>query len=145
MFIRLALGINLINMLPELLINTTLVWEKAGEFYDLLMAVFKSLIPLTVFIGYISITFIFLFYTIGQHQLTFDFLTDLNLDDMAGGIIQEYSDGDEPGEDRYEDIVGNMMEDEELDIAYRTIGMTVIFVYQMLLGDASPDGFTAFK
>lgn len=87
-------------MLPEILINTTLVWEQAGMFYDLLVAVFKSLVPLTVFIIYISITFIFLFYTIGQHQLTFDFFTDLNLDDMAGGILREYPDGYEPGQER---------------------------------------------
>lgn len=90
MNVRIALGLNLWNMLPELLINTTLVWEPAGMFYDLLVAVFKSLVPLTVFIGYISITFIFLFYTIGQHQLTFDFYTATNLDDMEGGIINEF-------------------------------------------------------
>lgn len=38
-----------------------------------------------------------------------------------------------------------MQEDENKDIAYRTMGLSIIYVYQMLLGDASPDGFTAFK
>ena len=57
---RLALGFNIINMLPDLLINTTLIWEPAALFYDLLIAVFKSLVPLVVFIIYIGFTFVFL-------------------------------------------------------------------------------------
>jgi hypothetical protein len=142
---RFSLMANLLNMLPSLLITTTLIWEPAAIFYDLLMAVLESLMPLTVFIGIIFVTFIFIFYTIGQHQLTFDFYTDYNLDDMAGGIIREYVDGMEPGQDRYEDILGNMYEDEELDIEYRGIAKTFVYVYQMLLGDASHDGFLAFK
>ena len=78
-------------MLPDLLINTTLVWEPAAVFYDLLIAVFKSLVPLVVFIIYIMVTFIFLFYTFGQHQLIFDYYTDINMDDMEGGIVREYA------------------------------------------------------
>lgn len=97
LIMRFSLMANLINMLPSLLITTTLVWEPAAIFYDLLMAVLISLMPLTVFIGIIFVTFIFIFYTIGQHQLTFDFYTDYFLDDMAGGIIREYVDGMEPG------------------------------------------------
>jgi hypothetical protein len=96
MIIRIALGLNLINMLPDLLITTTLIWEPAASFYDLLIAVFSSLVPLVVFIVYIGLMFLFLFYTAGQHQLVFDFYTALNLDDMEGGIIREYDDGFEP-------------------------------------------------
>ena len=87
-------------MLPDLLINTTLIWEPAAIFYDLLIAVFKSLVPLVVFMLYMGMTFVFLLYTLGQHQLSFDFYTDVNLDDMEGGIIREFDQGDEPGEER---------------------------------------------
>lgn len=38
-----------------------------------------------------------------------------------------------------------MHEDESLEIEYTTIGGTFMYVYQMLLGDASHDGFTAYK
>lgn len=100
MIIRFALGINIVNLLPDLLKNTTLVWEEAAIFYDLLIAIFSALVPLAVFIVYIVFTFVFLFYTLGKHQLTFDFFSDENLDDMEGGIHREYSDGDEPGEER---------------------------------------------
>lgn len=94
MIIRFALGINIINLLPELLKTTTLVWEEAAIFYDLLMAIAQALVPLAVFIVYIVFTFVFLFYTIGKHQLTFDFFSDVNLEDMEGGIVREYPDGD---------------------------------------------------
>lgn len=98
--VRASLGINLINLLPDLLIKTTLVWEPAAMFYDLLGAVFSSLIPLVVFIGYIGVTFIFLFYTIGQHQMTFDFHSDENLASMTASMNREYEVGDDPGEER---------------------------------------------
>jgi hypothetical protein len=87
MFIRLALGVNLLNMLPDLLTNTTLVWEPAAVFYDLLLAIFNALVPLVVFIAYICGVCICLFYIIGQHQLRFDFFTETNLDDLAGGTV----------------------------------------------------------
>ena len=38
-----------------------------------------------------------------------------------------------------------MHEDEQLSIDYDGVGKTFIYVYQMLLGDASHEGFTAFK
>jgi hypothetical protein len=141
MVVRISLGLNMINMLPDLLKNTTLVWEEAAIFYDLLVAIFTALVPLMVFIIYIVTTFVFLFYTIGMHQLEFDYYTVVNLEDMEGGIVREFVDGMERGQDRYEDILGNMHEDEYMDIEYRGIGKTMIYVYQMLLGDASPDGF----
>jgi hypothetical protein len=98
--VRLALGFNIINMLPDLLINTTLIWEPAALFYDLLIAVFKSLVPLVVFIIYIGFTFVFLFYTLGSHQIQFDYFTDPNLDAMKSSMLREYDTGDEAGEAR---------------------------------------------
>ena len=98
--IRAALGINLINLLPDLLINTTLVWEPAALFYDLLQSVFSSLIPLVVFLFYFGMTFTCLFYTIGMHQLTFDFRSNENRDDIESGIIREHLTGDDPEDER---------------------------------------------
>ena len=100
MSVRLALGFNIINMLPDLLINTTLIWEPAALFYDLLIAVFKSLVPLVVFIIYIGFTFVFLFYTLGSHQIQFDYYSDYNLDALESSMLREYDTGDDPGEER---------------------------------------------
>lgn len=97
MVIRFALGLNILNLLPDLLKNTTLVWEEAAIFYDLLIAIGQALVPLAIFILYIVFTFVFLFYTIGKHQLTFDFFSEINLDDMEGGIVREYPNGNTPG------------------------------------------------
>ena len=42
-------------------------------------------------------TVVFLFYTIGMHQLEFDYYTVVNLEDMEGGIVREFVDGMERG------------------------------------------------
>lgn len=129
--LRAALTINLINLLPELLIKTTLVWEAAAQFNDLLKAVFSRLKPLTIFVLYICVTFIFLFYTIGKHQMTFDFNTDYNLASMESTMVREYDDGsnDTAYEERYDTILGNVHSSEIGEVDYRGFAGSCIFVY----------------
>lgn len=60
-------------------------------------------------------------------------------------MIREHGDGDEPFEDRYQEILDNVHEDEINEIPYRGISRSAIYIYQMLLGDADPSSFFAFK
>ena len=167
--IRLYLIINLIATLFLCFQVINIFWEKAGEFTDLFVTILYKMLPFLTFVVMFMGTFVLIFYMIGIHHVNFDFHSEENFDDWNNGIVKECSvmyetnststvqrDGKpfnitvphfvcETDASRIDDILGDAKEANNEEVPYDNIFQAFLFVYQMFLGDATPEFFAAFK
>jgi hypothetical protein len=90
----------------------------------------------------------------GQHQVGFDYYHEVNQDDIKEGIIQDCvmiggTEAEpiwnyESCEDRYGDLLGDAREENKESAPYDN-GLAFMFVYQMLMGDATHEYFYEMK
>ena len=60
----------ILNLVATLLLCLTILnifWEKAGEFNDLFKIILEKMVPFMTFVAMFMVTFILIFYMIGQH------------------------------------------------------------------------------
>ena len=65
---RVAMAINLVHMLPDLVERTTLAWEPMAKLNMIMRRVFAALMPLLVLTLYVFVTVVLLLYMLGLQQ-----------------------------------------------------------------------------
>lgn len=105
-----------------------------------------ALIPILVF-GFIYIfIFCLAFYMFGQHQVGFDYYSEENQGDIIEGIIKDCI-SDDPAEcqERYELKLADEREENKEAVTYDTAWLAIMFVWQILMGDATHENFFDYR
>jgi hypothetical protein len=142
---RLVLTFNVFYCVTDISYAMTLVWEKASEFIDLIEEVWFALLPFLVFLFLYIIAIFLAIYMFGQQQVGFDYYYQKNQGDIEEGIIRDCESHPDDCDTRYAEQLADNREFNKEEVPYDNWLGAFLFVYQMLMGDATHEYFKHYE